>query len=90
MGLTLLAIAVLVAIFGSLGAVLTYYVLDQHEGLRETPFVRGIRFSLETAGRRLDEGLRLAWRGFWFFCAATLGLVVVLAILKWAFEELLR
>jgi hypothetical protein len=84
------AILIVLLIFGSLVAVVSYYFLDRSRTLRERPFMRLIRTSLEAADTALSDGFRIVGWIMLLLCIAILGLIVVGAVVKWAFEELAR
>lgn len=85
-----IAILTMLLIFGSLLAVVGYYFLDRSRTLRERPFMRSIRDSLQAADAALSDGLWTVGRIILMICVAILGLVVVGAIVKWSLEELAR
>lgn len=88
--IAILAVLLIFGFFGSIAAVVSYYVLDHSATLRNRPFMRSIRGSLEAAGTAVDNRLHLVGRIVLVLFITALGLVIVLAIVKWAFEELAK
>lgn len=88
--IAILTVLLILGFFSSIAAAVSYYVLDHSATLRDRPFMRSIRGSLEAAGTAVDNGLRLGGRIMLVLFIAALGLVIVLAVVKWAFEELAR
>jgi hypothetical protein len=56
------AILTVLLIVGSLLAVVSYYFLDRSRTLRERPFMRSIRASLQAADTALNDGSRTVGR----------------------------
>lgn len=83
------AVLFLFLLLGSLAAVIAYYVLD-HSNARDKPLMKSIRGSMETMGAAFDGALRFTGRTLVLIVVAALGLVILLALLKWALEELAK
>ena len=80
----------ILSLFGALAGVVTYFVLDHSETSRNKPLMRLIRGTAERADTAFDNAPRSLGRFVFKACVVVFGLVVLIAVLKWSLEELVR